>query len=102
MWLHPFNLLWVLLALPGFALLRRARRAWLDQGVFAALSASYAATFVLLSPLAIAGYWFAWPVRVLAVGVLVSMAVALADLGWHFRELRALPRPSLLGVLVLA
>ena len=113
--LHDFNFLWLMLALPGIALLRRMRGAWLDQGFFAALSAGYAATFVLISPIAIAGYALNWPIRVLALSLLAMSALAVLDLVWHALEAERAPRPTLaprsrfgtaveraLGLLVLA
>ena len=100
MQLHLFEWLWLFTALPGFALLRRARRAWLDHGVFASVSASYVASFVLITPVAVAGYAFGWPVLVLAYAMLGLFALAAVDLAWHWRELSSLPSPNLLGALV--
>lgn len=102
--LHPFDLWWLLSVLPGLALLRRLGL-WLDQGPFAALSASYAATFVLLSPIAIVGYAFGLPVAGLAYASIALIALATFDLTWHVLERERWPRPAwtwLLGALVAA
>ena len=97
-----FDVLWLLTALPGLAVLRRVQPDWLERGAFAALACSYLVTFALLSPLAIAGYAFAWPIRVLALALLTAIPLAAVDLLRAARGLRSWPRPSLLGLIVLA
>ena len=98
--LHLYDWLWLFTALPGFALLLRARGAWLDHGAFAGLAASYVATFVLLTPVVVAGYAFGWQVSVLGYVLLGLIALAAGDLVWRWRALEQLAPPSLLGMVV--
>jgi hypothetical protein len=91
-------LFWLVLALPGYALLRRYARPWLEAGPLAGFTLSCLATFVLLTPVSVAGYALRWPLWVLTASVcsaVIAAALHLArDASW--RALRA--RPSLVAV----
>jgi hypothetical protein len=95
--LAAIALYWLLLGLPGFVLLRRYLPAALECGGVGAVSISYLASFVVLSPVSIAAYVLHLPFWVFSVAVALVLALALA---WCVRE-RAhfvLRRPSWIAV----
>ena len=72
-------LYWLLLGLPGFVVLRRYLPSALESGGLGAISLSYLASFVLLSPVSILGYALHLPLWVMSAAI-VAMIVACAVL----------------------
>jgi hypothetical protein len=92
---------WLLLILPGYALLRRLSPASLEGGGLGNVALSYLATFALLSPVSIAGYLFQLPLWVLSAAIVASVVIAVVWLGRELlRGQRRLPAISPLAVLV--
>jgi hypothetical protein len=91
-------LFWLLLALPGYAVLRRYARPWLECGPLAGFTLSCLVSLVVLTPVSIAGYALRWPLWVLSAWLGLVVIAAMLHLaravGW--RAPRA--RPSLVGV----
>jgi hypothetical protein len=83
--LHLSLVFWLLLAVPGFALLCRLDRERLQCGLLGVLGLSYLGTFVLLTPISVLGYLFHLPIVVLSVSCCVLVAVGLGEIarrGW--------------------
>ncbi|MFI5308206.1 MAG: hypothetical protein ACHQ53_12675 [Polyangiales bacterium] len=87
---------WLLLALPGYALVRRLWPAALGGGPLSALALGYLFSFALLTPVAVVGYAFRLPILVLSCALVVGVAAACRSL---FRDRKAfvLRRPSFIG-----
>jgi hypothetical protein len=81
LWL--IQVFWIALALPGYALVRSWDRESLRRGFLFGLARCYLASFALLTPLAVLGYWLSWPLWPLSsavvVGVVVGAAVLVRD-----------------------
>lgn len=97
---------WLVMVLPGLALLRRLRSPWLAYGLPSSVTLSYLTTFALLSPISIAGYIFRLPLWVLSAAVLAFAALAAGWLASHERRLRQRVRArvrwwTLLGSLLI-
>ncbi len=73
-------LFWLLLAVPGFAALRRLDRTLLDAGPLAVFGLSFLATCVLLSPVSIVCYIMSWPLWVFTSTCVVLVAAGAVDL----------------------
>lgn len=71
------GLVWLLLMLPGYALLRMSIRGELRCGVLGISAVSYVGTFALLSPVMIAGYVWQWPLVVLSAALVVAVVGAI-------------------------
>jgi hypothetical protein len=96
---------WLLLCLPGYALLRRFSPAALEAGLLGNITLSYLASFALLTPVSVVGYVFHLPLAVLSSAYVLALAGAVFELfrfrtrpAWPFR----VPRPSIVAVLVSA
>jgi hypothetical protein len=87
-------LFWLLLAVPGFALLRRARLLPAEAGPLSAVAFSYVASFVLLAPVSIAGYALRLPIAVLSAAVAVSVLLGAVQLAFALRAARPWPAPA--------
>jgi hypothetical protein len=98
LWL--IQLFWLALALPGYALLRRWDRASLERGFLFGLARCYLASFCVLTPVAVLGYWRNWPLwslsSVCVSGVLVGGAVLARD---HRALVAALRTPNTLAAI---
>jgi hypothetical protein len=96
---------WLLLGVPGYALLRRFQAQALEGGLLGIVALSYLASFVLLSPVSIVGYAFHLPLAALSGAIVVAVVGAVA---WLIRDLVCSPRwprlspVALLGSLVIA
>lgn len=88
---------WLLLGLPGFAVLKRWLPAALESGGLGAVALSYLASFVVLSPLSILGYALHLPIWVFSAAVAIALAVSVE---WCVRERKqlGLSRPSWLAL----
>jgi hypothetical protein len=75
------QLFWALLALPGYALLRRTWPAVREGGLLPVLGLSYVASFALLSPVSIVSYVLGLPLWVFSTACVLAVAVALFALG---------------------
>ena len=73
-------LYWALLFLPGFVVVRRFWPSEFHAGFPGVTALAYLATFALLSPVGILGYIFRWPLPVLSVSCIVSVALALIEI----------------------
>lgn len=96
---------WLVLLLPGYALLRLMRCSALGYGLPAAITLSYLATFALLSPLSIAGHLLNWPLWVLCAGALGAALLGAACLAHprvrpSFRRMRPRWWAVLLGLVI--
>jgi hypothetical protein len=91
-------LFWLMLALPGYALLRRYARSWLEGGPLAGFTLSCLATFVLLTPVSVAGYALRWPLWVLTASVCLAVLAAALHLARTASWRAPRPRPSLVAV----
>jgi hypothetical protein len=91
---------WVLLSLPGYALLRRFRAPVLAYGVPSTLTLSYLASFVLLTPLSVAAYLLRLPLSVFSAGIVLAIALAAAWLLIRDRRRWRWSRPSWLAVML--
>jgi hypothetical protein len=94
---------WLLLALPGYAVLRRHGQSWLDgAGPLDGYALSCLASLALLTPVSVAGYLFGLPLWVLSASVVLSVIAAAVHLvrarAWRVQS----PRPSLVAILALA
>jgi hypothetical protein len=85
---------WLLLALPGFALLWRYDRASLRGGVLAGLARSYLASFMWLTPISVLGHIWHWPLWTLSAWYLLGLGLGLLSLACDSSWLR---RPRLPG-----
>jgi len=95
-----FLLLWLLLLLPGLALLHKLWPQALEHGPLGVVSLGYVASFALLTPVCLAGYVMHWPVWVLALGYVLAVVGSIV---WGWRNVSwpaQLPRPSAVGLLV--
>jgi hypothetical protein len=90
---------WVLLSLPGYALLRCFRAPLLAYGAPSTLSLSYLASFALLTPLSIAAYVFRLRVSVFSAGIVVAVIAAAAWLLIRDRRSWRWPSPSWLAAI---
>ncbi len=88
------QIFWALLALPGYALLRRYWPAVREGGPLHVLGLAYVASFALLSPVSIASYALGLPLWVFSAACVLAVVVALVSLvtGRADRELLALLR----------
>jgi hypothetical protein len=97
---------WLLLALPGFALLWRCDRASLRGGVRSGVARSYLASFMLLTPISVLGHIWLWPLWTLSGAYLLALALGLFSLAHDPSWLRRPHVPSiaagLSGLLLLA
>jgi len=92
------QLFWIALALPGYALVRSWDPESLRRGFLFGLARCYLASFALLTPLAVLGYWLSWPLWPLSSAVVVGMAVGASILVHDRRALIvALRKPNLLA-----
>jgi hypothetical protein len=77
------QLFWLLLALPGYAVLRRWDRDSLQRGFLFALGRCYLASLIVLTPASVLGYWQHWPLWSLSVvyvaGVVLGAWCLLRD-----------------------
>ncbi len=82
-------LFWAALVIPGYALLCRFDRDELKSGLPGVLALSYLATFVLISPVAIAGYWLRFPLIILSAWCVLLVAAGLVEIvrGGHWRRM---------------
>lgn len=100
-------LFWFALALPGYALVRRAWPERDDSGLLGTLALSYLAALGLLVPVNIASYLLAWPVDVFAVSACVLILAGIIDIssqhGWKdaWHVVRGSLRLELVLLLVL-
>jgi len=80
---------WLLLVLPGYALVRGRFRADMKAGLLSAVALSYVGTFLLLSPLSLACYAMGWPLGVFIGGCGALCLAAGIHLTWTraWREL---------------
>ena len=78
----PVATCWLLLALPGYALLRRAWPRAFEGGVLSAIALSYLATFVLLTPFSVVGYLFRLPLVVLSTAAVALVVLAIGSLAF--------------------
>ena len=96
LWL--IQLFWIALALPGYALVRRWDQDSLRRGFLFGLARCYLASFALLTPLAVLGYWRSWPLWSLSSAVVVAVVVGAAVLVRDRRSLlAALRKPNALA-----
>jgi hypothetical protein len=92
-----------LLALPGFALLRRTRLLPAEGGPLGALALSYLASLVLLSPFSIAGYALHLPVAAFSAAIASLVVIAAASLAREATRVSlALPWPRPGGLALFA
>ena len=101
LWL--IQLFWLALALPGYAVVRRWDHGSLRRGFLYGLGRCYLASFTLLTPLAVLGYWRNWPLWSLssacALGIALGAAVFLRD---RRALLAALRKPNALAAVSCA
>lgn len=92
-------LFWVLLSLPGFALMNRVPRARAHVGDLGSISVAYLFSFLFLAPFSIAGYWFQLPLGLLSSAIVLVVLLAGIDLYFARRQwLPRLQRPDILFV----
>ncbi|HET8936588.1 MAG TPA: hypothetical protein VFN67_24260 [Polyangiales bacterium] len=87
LWL--IQLFWIALALPGYALLRRWDRASLERGFLFGLARCYLASLILLTPVAVLGYWQHWPLWSLSCAYVLGVSIGAWVFVRDWRSLRA-------------
>jgi hypothetical protein len=95
MWkLWLIQLFWLVLALPGYAAVRRWDPASLERGFMFALARSYLASIALLTPVSVLAYFWHWPLWTLSAAYAAAVLLGLHAL-WRHRL--PLPKPSWLA-----
>jgi hypothetical protein len=92
---------WLLLALPGYALLRRFLPAALEGGGLGVIALSYLASFTLLAPVSILGYASQLGLASMSVAIVLAVLAAAIYLVRERASLR-FARPSALAVICSA
>lgn len=101
LWL--IQLFWFALALPGYAVLRRWDRESLRRGFLYGLARCYLASFTLLTPLSVLGYWRNWPLWTFSATCALTITVGAIALARDHNALWAgLRKPSLLAAVSCA
>lgn len=88
---------WLALALPGYALTQRWDRESLERGLMFGLARCYLASFTLLTPAVVLGYWLHWPVWSLSVVYVAAVSWGAWALVREGRALFARIRPNWLA-----
>ena len=76
-------ILWVALAIPGYALVRRLIPEEMKSGFFGVLAVSYLGTFTLLAPISILCYLLRAPVMAISVAMVALIVMGAGYLSWR-------------------